>query len=97
MHDVDFVAAKSSIARSIEPVLKRAAPEFPALAVTGPRQSGKTTLVQRLFGESHRHGSLGPPDDRAAATADPRAFLEMFEPPVIFDEAQHAPSLFPYI
>ncbi len=97
MHDVDLAVAESYIARSIEPVLKRAATEFPAVAVTGPRQSGKTTLLQRLFGESHRYVSLEPPDVRAAATADPRAFLEMFKPPVIFDEAQYAPSLFPYI
>ena len=97
MHDVDLAVAESYIARSIEPVLKRAATEFPAVAVTGPRQSGKTTLLQRLFGESHRYVSLEPPDVRAAATADPRAFLEMFKPPVVFDEAQYAPSLFPYI
>ena len=88
---------ESYIARSIEPVLKRSADEFPAVAVTGPRQSGKTTLLQQLFGESHRYVSLEPPDIRAAANADPRAFLEMFRPPVIFDEAQNAPSLFPYI
>ena len=88
---------ESYIARSIEPVLKRAADEFPAVAVTGPRQSGKTTLVQQLFGESHRYVSLEPPDIRAAANADPRAFLETFRPPVIFDEAQNAPSLFPYL
>ncbi len=97
MHNIDQAVTESYIARSIEPVLKRAADEFPAVAVTGPRQSGKTTLLQQLFGESHRYVSLEPPDIRAAANADPRAFLEMFRPPVIFDEAQNAPSLFPYI
>ena len=97
MHIIDHAVTESYIARSIEPVLKRAADEFPAVAVTGPRQSGKTTLLQQLFGESHRYVSLEPPDIRAAANADPRAFLEIFRPPVIFDEAQNAPSLFPYI
>ena len=62
-----------------------------------PRQSGKTTLLRHLFGGSFRYVSLEPPDVRAAAREDPRAFLEAFRPPVIFDEAQYAPDLFPYI
>jgi uncharacterized protein len=85
------------IPRSLEPVLKRAVSEFPAVVVMGPRQSGKTTLLKHLFGEEYRYLSLELPDVRAAAVEDPRSFLARFPPPVIFDEVQWAPELLPYV
>ena len=87
----------SYIPRAIEATLRRAAREFPALVLSGPRQSGKTTVLKYLFAKSHRYVSLEPPDVRAAATADPRGFLATYPPPVIFDEAQYVPELLPYI
>jgi uncharacterized protein len=91
------MASSNYLPRTLEPVLLRASREFPALVLTGPRQSGKTTLLQHLFGDSHRYLSLELPDVRAAAEADPRGFLELNPAPVIFDEIQYAPSLLPYI
>ena len=90
MHDI-------FITRSLESVLRRAVSEFPAVLLTGPRQSGKTTLLQELFGQQYRYVSLEAPDVRIAAVQDPRGFLEQYSPPVIMDEVQHVPDLFPYI
>ena len=85
------------IPRALEPVLRKAAAQFPAVVLTGPRQSGKTTLLKHVFGETFGYVSLEAPDVRAAAGADPRGFLDMHPAPVVFDEVQYAPDLLPYI
>ena len=85
------------IERTIEPVLRRAVKEFPAVVLVGPRQSGKTTLLRHLFGKRYKYVSLEPPDVRITAVEDPRGFVELYPPPVIFDEVQYAPDLLPYI
>ncbi len=85
------------ITRSIEPVLKKAVTEFPAAVLTGPRQSGKTTLLKHLFAKRFQYISLEIPDVRASAMEDPRSFLEMYPPPAVFDEVQYAPDLLPYV
>jgi uncharacterized protein len=85
------------ISRELEPVLAKAAAEFPAVLLTGPHQSGKTTLLRHRFAHSHGYVSMELPDVRAAALSDPRGFLAMHPPPVIVDEIQYAPELLPYI
>lgn len=85
------------VSRTIEPVLQQAAEEFPAVVLTGPRQSGKTTVLKMLFRNTHRYVSMEAPDVREAAIMDPRGFLSHFEPPVILDEIQYTPELLPYI
>lgn len=84
------------IRRILEHTLRQAAGRFPVVTVTGPRQSGKTTLVRNAF-KHHAYASLELPDQRAFALEDPRGFLAQFNGPVVLDEAQRAPDLFSYI
>lgn len=84
------------IDRALQPVLRRAAREYPIVTLTGPRQSGKTTLAKLAFPD-HAYASLEDPDERGFATADPRGFLAQFKGRVILDEIQRAPELFSYI
>jgi len=81
------------VERSLSVTLNRAAGQFPAIVLTGPRQSGKTTLIQHHFGQSHRYCSLDDPLIREQAASDPNLLMARFKPPVMFDEIQYAPSL----
>jgi len=89
--------AYTYLPRSLEPILQKAVQQFPAVVLVGPRQSGKTTLLKQLFGEKYKVVSLEPPDIRLAAVNDPRGFLNLYPPPVVFDEIQYTPDLLPYI
>lgn len=70
--------------------------KYPVLALTGPRQSGKTTLLKTLF-KGYQYVSLENPDNRNFAETDPNGFLKKYASEVIIDEAQRVPALFSYI
>ena len=84
------------IVRDLAPKLLAAATRSPAITLTGPRQSGKTTLCRAMF-PRHPYVTLEAPDERAFATDDPRAFLARFPEGAILDEVQRAPDLLSYL
>ena len=84
------------IHRDLAPNLVRASSQSPAVTLTGPRQSGKTTLCRATF-PKHPYVSLEAPDVRAFATEDPRAFLAQFPKGAVIDEVQRVPDLPSYL
>ena len=82
--------------REISPSIKRMAAKFPAIVLTGARQTGKTTLLRSMF-PSHKYISLDLPADAAQAEQDPALFLKLNKPPLIVDEVQYAPQLFRHL
>ena len=85
------------IQRQLSSQLKKLAQLYPILSVSGPRQSGKTTLVREVFPD-YAYVNLERLDDRLAAEEDPRRFLERYEDRgLIIDEAQKVPALFSYL
>jgi predicted AAA+ superfamily ATPase len=88
--------AKSFIERRIQPTLVGLAQSFPVVTVTGPRQSGKTTLCRMAFPDL-RYVSLEDPDQRRFAVDDPRGLLNELAGGAILDEVQRAPELPSYL
>lgn len=84
------------IPRSATQFLRKLARGFPIVAVTGPRQSGKTTLVRAVF-PTKEYISLEDPDQMEFARKDPRGFLSRFPEGAILDEVQRCPELFSYL
>lgn len=84
------------IDRALEEKLLQLARKFPIVSITGPRQSGKSTLIRHAFA-NYDYISFENPDTRELFIEDPRSFLERHSDHVIFDEAQRVPELFSYL
>jgi uncharacterized protein len=84
------------IDRALESILLKAARQFPSVILTGPRRSGKTSLLRRAFPKA-TYRLLEDPETLSRVQADPQAFLDELRPPVILDEIQNAPELFAYV
>ena len=84
------------IPRASEPLVRELLRGFPIVTVTGPRQSGKTTLARQVMAE-RPYWSLEDPDVRALAVDDPRGFLAQCPEGAVLDEVQRAPELFSYL
>ena len=86
----------AEIHRQIVPFLHSALRRFPAVVITGPRRSGKTTLLRTALPHA-KYVLLEDPDIQDRIRRDPRAFIESLRPPVIFDEIQNTPQLLDYV
>lgn len=85
------------IKRTIENFLQQASRQFPVILITGPRQIGKTTVLQHLSKKNRTYVTLDDPNLVQLAKTEPELFLQRFTPPVLIDEIQYAPQLLPYI
>ena len=103
MEKSDFENKKSKkekkmyIKRSIESIIKKTAKDYPVLLVTGPRQVGKTTVLKMCEKEKFNYVSLDKLSERMMAKETPELFLQRYKAPLVIDEVQYAPELFPYI
>lgn len=87
-----MTAVKRDITKNVNELKK----QFPIVAITGPRQSGKTTFLRDTF-KKYRYISLENPDNRYYAITNPNAFLKEYDKYVIIDEVQRVPALFSYL
>ncbi len=88
----------SYIKRNLEKVVSQVTKEYPVILVTGPRQVGKTTMLQKLMeGTDRGYVTLDDLNERTLAKSDPELFLQLHKPPILIDEVQYAPELFAYI
>lgn len=88
------------ITRHMEKPVMELNEQYPVLLLTGPRQVGKTTMLEHLIeveGKGRKKVSLDDLTLREPAKTDPKMFFQLYQPPLLIDEVQYAPELFPYI
>lgn len=88
------------ITRHMEKPVMELNEQYPVLLLTGPRQDGKTTMLEHLIeveGKGRKKVSLDDLTLRELAKTDPKMFFQLYQPPLLIDEVQYAPELFPYI
>ncbi|MCK5583407.1 MAG: AAA family ATPase, partial [Elusimicrobiales bacterium] len=85
------------INRLIEKTIKQVRTTFPAIVITGPRQSGKSTLLKHIIGDPKSIVTLENPDVRLLIMEDPLAFLQARKKPFVLDEIQHFPTITTYL
>ncbi len=83
--------------RQLESSVMQANKGFPVVLVTGPRQVGKSTMLKHLMAGERRYITLDDPRIKQAAVNSPATFFQLYPPPLLIDEVQYAPQLFPYI
>lgn len=88
---------KANIKRTLAKSVLKTSGSFKVLLLTGPRQVGKTTLLEEAGKKGRSYVTLDDLTQRAAAQVDPAGFIDRLELPVLIDEVQYAPNLFPYI
>ena len=93
---IKFPIYKIMIQRDLIKQILLTAKKMPAIALTGPRQSGKTTLLKMAF-PKYDYVNLEHPPSRALAISDPEQFLSQYSKGLIIDEVQRAPELFSYL
>lgn len=88
------------IARHMEKIVMALTEQYPAIMIVGPRQVGKTTMLEHLMaqeGRGRKKVTLDDLSERELAKTDPKMFFQLHKPPLLIDEVQYAPELFPYI
>jgi predicted AAA+ superfamily ATPase len=85
------------ITRAAEDTVRKVSATFPIMLVTGPRQAGKSTMLEALAEPGRKLVTLDDPDVRFLAKTDPALFMQRYTPPVLIDEIQYATGLLPYI